>query len=321
MKDGRWMRAGWVLAALLLAALPCSGQQIVREALASFSAATNAVEYSRPAQLRTLPDYQTLRARYLGPNLRMLEASLAKLGIQESDIDELMLGWRPAPQAPGTQSEGIALGRFDASAVDRKAAAQGIAATPVDGKKAYCFGATQGGSCVLVFGSSMGMFGSAPSLAEMLKTRDGGGQGMGTAGEITGLINEVQQQQQLPIWGVAIGGAIPKWFKGWMPGQKNLQLDWEQTFKDVRSLTYRIDAATNVELNVRMQCASVQAAQSLRNVFDGLKLVQKIAWQNMNPGRANPFESLEVDSSEQLVSFKLIADYAALEGAASLGSP
>lgn len=46
MKDGRWMRAGWVLAALLLAALPCSGQQIVREALASFSAATNAVEYS-----------------------------------------------------------------------------------------------------------------------------------------------------------------------------------------------------------------------------------------------------------------------------------
>lgn len=321
MQDSRWAGIGLGLAALLLFAAPSSGQQIVREALSTFSAQTNAVEYSRPAQLRTLPDYQTLRARYLGPNLRMLEASLAKLGIAESDIDELMLGWRPAPQAPGTQSEGIALGRFDQAGVDQKAAAAGIATTAVGGKNAYCFPSNQGGSCVLVLNANIGMFGSAPSLAEMLKTRGGGGPAMASSAEMAGLINQVQQEQQLPIWGVALGAAIPKWFKGWMPGQKNLQLDWAQTFKDVRALTYRIDASTSVELNVRMQCTNVPAAQSLRNVFDGLKLVQKIAWQNMNPGRANPFESLEVDSSDQLVSFKLIADYAALEGASSLGSP
>ena len=52
------------------------------------------MEYSGLATLRTLPNYVNLRQRFTGPRLAGLETSLAQLGIQEGDIDELLLGWK-----------------------------------------------------------------------------------------------------------------------------------------------------------------------------------------------------------------------------------
>src|SRR5215471_17162393 len=70
------------LATALFAAagLQAQEQDIVKEALQFFPADTVHLEYSNPAKLRKLPNYASLRQRYLGAQLQKIEQSLGKLG-------------------------------------------------------------------------------------------------------------------------------------------------------------------------------------------------------------------------------------------------
>lgn len=70
-------------------------QDLVSEALNGFSPQTIRLEFSSPAKLRALPNYASLRQRYLGPKLRNLVDALAQVGVREDDISGLVLGWQP----------------------------------------------------------------------------------------------------------------------------------------------------------------------------------------------------------------------------------
>ncbi len=136
------LRSGqaWGTAACLLCLLSClapsaGAQDIVKEALSSFPPQTVRLEYSRPAKLRELPDYQSLRARYAAESLRSLEASLLKLGIEERNIDDLVLGWQAV--GTGMTLEGLAAGHFNPAEMARRAAAQNLAPMPVSDFMAY----------------------------------------------------------------------------------------------------------------------------------------------------------------------------------------
>jgi len=48
-------------------------------------------------------------------------------------------------------------------------------------------------------------------------------------------------------------------------------------------------------------------------VFDGLKLFQKVAWQNQFPNVPNPFDDLTVDTSGSALQLSLSTPYSALE--------
>ena len=317
-----WRRLGqrvWVWLALGFVGLPipARSQSILEEALSTFPSQTVSLQYSNPSQLRTLASYNTLRERYMGASLQRLENSLAKLGIHEADIRELVLAWQPSQKK--LVLEGIAEGRFDGGAVARQAAAQGVPATVISGQKVYCLGPEAGSSCVTVLQNSLGAFGTQAALQGMFATRSGQAPSLSANTQVTGLLNEAQGQA--PIWGIAVGDAVSKWFRTWMPGQKNLQLDWATTFKDVQSLAYRIQAARDISLEAKLNCTTPQAAQTLRQVLDGLKLFQSIAWQNMYPNQANPFKSVVVEARESQVTFNLTADYATLAGARAVGMP
>jgi hypothetical protein len=307
----------WVSISMVLgpsSSLRC--QQITKDALSSFPPQTLAVEYSRPAALRTLPDYKVLRARYVGAELQKLENSLSRLGIREGDIDELMLGWQPGPSA--MKMEGLASGRFDPQAIDRQAQAQSIHSQPVGNYQAYCMADDPAANCIMILGKHSGAFGSLAGLEGMARSRSGAAQSLSSVPVFPRLIGEVSGDA--PIWGVAVKQAVPKWFSAWMPGQKNLSLDWTNTMKDVNALSYRVNAGQNVHLRVAMDCDSGPAASTLRQVLEGLKMLQSVAWQNLYPNQPNPFQQLDVSLDDQRVSLRMTASYAALEGASSLGS-
>jgi len=67
---------------------------------------------------------------------------------------------------------------------------------------------------------------------------------------------------------------------------------------------------------MKLDCTTVQGAANLRQILNGLKMFQQLAWQNKNPGRANPFESLAIDARDRDVLLTLTTAYTALEGAA-----
>ena len=302
-----------ILLALLLAALAPArlpAEDIVAEALKSFPPETVRLEYSNSAKLRQLPNYERLRQRYLAPQIRKLEKSLTQLSIQEADVDEVALGWKSG--SSGVDLYGLATGRFSAKAVSDGAAGKGLAPVQIAGINAYCFEPDAAATCVAVLGDSLGAFGSRTSLGAMLRARAGSAASVESNSWFKTVLDEASKES--PIWGVAVGPGVTDWFKGSMPGQENLELDWSQAFANVEALSYNVDAADKVRLEIRLDCTTQPAAASLRQVLDGLKSFQKLAWENQHPNQPNPFGTVEVDSSGQRVNLKLTTAYASLGG-------
>jgi len=309
--------ATWQAATSLLFLFFClvpsaRAQDIVKEALSSFPPQTLRLEYSRPAKLRELPDYQSLRKRYAGEGLRSLEASLSKLGIEEESIDELVLGWQAG--GTGMTLEGLAGGHFNPGDMARRASIQKLQPVPVSDFKAYCFGEELTSTCVVALDETRGAFGPLSALTALVDARQGTGPSLSSDSRFTALVNDAHSDA--PIWGAAIGQAVADWFKGWMPGQQEVELDWSKAFQTVESLSYSVDTADKARLNMKLNCTTVQDAANLRQVFSGLKMFQQLAWQNKNPGRPNPFESLVIDARDRDVLLTLTTAYTALEGAA-----
>ena len=92
------MKMKWwlgILAVTLLSLPPAvRAQDLVKEALSGFPTQTIRLEFSSPAKLRSLPNYASLRQRYVGPKLRKLIDALGQLGVREDDISGLVLGWQ-----------------------------------------------------------------------------------------------------------------------------------------------------------------------------------------------------------------------------------
>jgi len=290
---------------------------LVKEALSGFPAQTIRLEFSSPGKLRRLPNYASLHQRYVGPRLRKLVELLGQLGVREDDISDLVLGWQPASSEMGLY--GFATGHFNAKDITRNAEQRSITPTPIAGMQAYCLEAGVAANCVVVLENSVGAFGPLTVLTSMLETRQGQLPSLSSDNRFPALVEGVNKDA--PIWGVAVGAAVGDWFKGWMPNQGNIKLDWNQVFGNVNSLTYSVAAANDVTLSLKMECASSEAAASLRQVLEGLKLIQQLAWDNQNPGKPNPYKDMSVGQDNNQVSLKLTTGYAELELASgALGS-
>jgi len=299
------------LAAATLLALPATApaQDLVKEALNGFPVQTIRMEFSSPAKLRGLPNYSSLRQRYIGPKLRKLVAELEQLGVREEDISSLVLGWQPGNAEMALY--GFATGNFSAQAITESAQERNMAPTAIAGKQAYCLEAGLAGTCVVVLQDSLGAFGSLTALTAMLEARGGLAPSVGSDSRIASLVEGADKNA--PIWGVSVGPAVADWFRGWMPNQGSVKLDWQKVFGDVNSLTYSVAAADNVTLGLKMDCKSSESATSLRQVFEGLKLVQQMAWDTQNPGKPNPYQSMTVGMQGNQVSLNLTTGYAELE--------
>ena len=308
---------GLAIAALAFAAT-LRGQDLVKEALGSFPRDTIRLEYSNPAKLRTLPNYEALRQHYIGPRLQQLETSLAKLGVHEGDVAELLLGWQTGKEE--MELYGFAIGKFDARAIGASAVSRGLAPTPLGGQQGYCLEAGVAATCVIVLGESRGAFGSLAVLSALMEARGGQAPALSSDGRFSNLVNEAARAGG-PIWGVAVGPAVADWFKGWMPSQESIQLDWSRTFGTVEALAYNVQVKDKVGLNVRLDCTTPEAAASLRQVLEGLKLFQQLAWQNQNPNRPNPYEALEVAAKDRQVDLSLVTAYDAIGGIATPATP
>jgi len=284
-------------------------QDLVKEALSGFPTQTIRLEFSSPAKLRALPNYASLRQRYIGPRLQKLVGELGQLGIREEDISALVLGW----QSVGAERTlyGFATGSFNPEAVAATASQRNMPPTPIAGKQAYCLEAGLAGTCVVVLADSVGAFGPLTALTSMLEALDNQIPSLSSDTRMANLVTNANKDA--PIWGVAVGPAVGEWFRGWMPNQGSIKLDWAKVFADVNSLTYSVAAGDNVTLGLKMDCKSSQSAASLHQVFEGLKLVQQMAWDSQNPGKPNPYKAMNVAQDSNQVSLTLTTGYAELE--------
>ena len=228
-----------------------------------------------------------------------------------------MLGWPKTGSATATVAKpgqsgkevssmdlyGLASGRFDDRALGAAAANQGLTPNSVAGQNTYCLAAESGSTCIVLLENSLGAFATSDSLNSMLKSRQGKMAGLNSDARFAAVLQ--QAKTEAPIWGVAVGPAISDWFRTYMPGQDRLQLNWSQTFKSVEDLTYSIDPREKIHLDVNLNCTTAGDATSLRQMLDGLKAFQQMAWQAQHPNQPNPLGDLDVDSSERRVTLKV----------------
>lgn len=300
----------WTMVLLAYSAAPLLGQDLVTKALNSFPPDTIRFEFSSPATLRKLPNYASLREHYTGPRLKSLVASMAELGVAETDIDQLVLGWN----ASGSDLNlyGFAGGQFHSSTLEAHAAAQNLPPQQIGGKTGYCLGAGLESECVVVLSSTEGIFGTLATLSQIMQTLNGGGDSIGSNATFAKVVKE--EQGNAPIWGVATASAVSSWFKGWMPRQSIVELDWSKVFQGVNALGYEVQTGSNVQLNLKMYCKTGEDAASLRQVLEGLKLAQQIAWQNQYPNRPNPFQSMDLSQTGNQIGVNLVANYSDIGG-------
>jgi len=153
----------------------------------------------------------------------------------------------------------------------------------------------------------------------MLEVRNGQATGLSIDERFTRRVQAARDRGA--IWGVALGPAVGDWFKGWMPTPRVLQLDWPRVFQNVEALTYSVDAAESVSLDLRLDCTTAAAATSLRQLLDGLRLAQQMAWQNQNPNQPSPFEGAQIEASDRQVRFQVDLTYEQIEAATRFGTP
>ncbi len=304
--------------AIFLAAIAgqAFGQNLAQDALSSFPADTVHIEFSSPQRLRSLASYNDLRHRFVGQKLVDLETTLGKLGIQESQIDDLVLGWRPS----GSTMElfGLASGHFDIAGIKKSAQQRGIAPENLGGSPAYCVGAGVSTECALIFDSTHGAFGTLETLSDIMDVRQSAKPSVGSNSGFSQLVDEAPKQD--PIWGVAEGPGVADWFNGWISNASSVQLDWTKVFSNVDSLTYGIETGDNVKIALRLNCNSPDSATSLRQVLEGLRLAQQLAWQHQSPNQPDPFEGTEIELNGSEVTLKMAATFGQLGKLQSIGA-
>jgi hypothetical protein len=298
---------------LVAGTAPLFGQDLVTKALNSFPADTVRMESSSPATLRKLPNYASLREHYMGPRLKELVDSMAELGVAETDVDQLVLGW--SADGSNLNLYGFAAGNFNSSVLDARAAERNLPPQQIGGKTGYCLGAGLDSQCVVVLSPTEGAFGTLATLSQIMQALNGGGVSIGSNASFAKAVK--QEQTGAPIWGVAVASAVASWFKGWMPRQSAVDMDWAKVFQGVDVLGYKVQTGGNIQLNLEMFCKSQEYAGSLRQVLEGLKLAQQIAWQNQYPNRANPFQSMELSQTGSQIGINIAANYSDVGGAGS----
>lgn len=306
-----------LLVVIVLVGLPRKGaaQDFVTTALSGLPTQTLRVEYSSPSQLRKLTNYQSLRGKFLGPRLQQLEGALDQIGIHEDDIDSMMIGWKPGDKEMDLY--GYASGHFDKAQVAKRAAADNLTPTPISGQVAYCLTAGVAGTCVVILENSLGAFGPLATLTTLLDAHTGQAPNLNSDPHFSSLVGGVNRNA--PIWGIALAGAVGDWFGGWMSNQNALKLDWNQVFQKVDSLTYSIDATDKVNLDMKMNCTTAQDATTLRQILDGLKMAQQLAWTAQNPGHPNPYAAMNVDIHDKQIGLQISMAYSELTLASGVG--
>lgn len=298
-------------------------QELSNETVISFPPETVHIEFIRLSKLRELPSYASLREKYTGERLASLQTSLAELGIRDADIDQIVLAWQPIGEAAGATGEaapvspldldqdggviqnrwptlfgGMAAGRFDWKAIAKNAAEKSIPSIVVDESKAFCVRG-KSPACVVSLQDSLGAFGSQKSLNDILDARRGRGSNLISSPRLVKLLQDIPRNAS--IWGIAIGPGIADWFQGWDLSRGAAQLDWKGLFKPVKTLQYSVEIGDKIQLMVKLQCTTSEAAANLTQAFRGMQILQGWMWKKQNPDRPNPVKAMEINSSSDQI--------------------
>lgn len=273
--------------ALVLSAGMTLHSEIISDALLSFPAQTEYVEYDNLASLRTLANYNTLRARFSGKPLEEAKAVLSQLGIEEEQVHEIVSG------SSSTAFYGLMGGTFSGEAAAKSARAKN-SAVKVGDTQAFCTGK---GTCIVFLEDSLAGFGTLDSLKQMLQAREGVITRLSSNGKAVSLMNSAAKNA--PVRGVLFGAQLKTGISDILQDWSGWKRDWSQLASNVSGIGYSVQFDIKAHVSATLECTSRTAAAVLLQMINTLSSLQSVT----APGSV-PFQNLQVSASGDVVYFK-----------------
>jgi hypothetical protein len=278
-------------------------QDFVLQALGNLPAQTSGVEYFCPAKLRSLPGYTRFRKRYVDPRLQLLEKSFSNLGVGEQDVDEMLIAW-PSPDSGNKELEGIIRGRFDIRRVARSAQDAKIATTKIGSVKAFC--SSDESSCFAVLNEMMAAFGPADFLLAMASTPKRHKASLFADSRFKKLFEEIQAKP--PLWGIALDESVPDMFPMWLAARGRRRMDWSAILKPAKAMIFYAELNEDIQFHLNLDYPNSKEANRIHKTLETLRRQQRAMWMNVEPGRPDPLDGIQMGVTGRRVSLTTKAD-------------
>jgi hypothetical protein len=279
---------------ILLLSATCLRAEIVSEAMLTFPARTEAIEYDNLYELRRLPHYAALRQRFSGKQLEDARAALARLDVTETQVSEIVMGTSP------NAFYGLVAGTFSSEQVMKTARRKGIWPRLVNNEKVFC---PKGTSCVVFLEDSLAAFGSLEAIKLILETRIGGFPRLRSNEPVLSLMNGTQAR--FPVRGVVYGSQLSSVIGDALHDQSGLHIDWTQFTSHISALGYSVNMDTRAHVVAQLRCQSAATAGVLRQMLGALGGVQSVASKVSKDPASLAFQNLDVSASGDRVDLKM----------------
>lgn len=261
--------------------VPALHAGILAEALFSFPADTEYVEYDNLASLRTMPEYNKLRQRFAGKSLEEAASVLSQLGIPESQLLEIVNA------SDANASFGLISGSFSSRSFRKSAAAQRYASTLVE-TQMFCAGRQ---TCVVFLEDSLAAFGSPAQLKSILSARAGTVNRLSSKPDAIGLLNTGAEGAL--VRGMLVGLQV-------QTGVKSMLRAWDSRpipadfLANVTGVGYSVAFDSKAHVTATVECSSTSAASLFAQA---ISLFAKLT-------TTAPFEDIEVSSAANRIYLK-----------------
>ena len=267
---------------------------IVAEGLLVFPAQVQSLEYANIAQLRTSPLYAQLRRQTAGTTLDSVKSMLAKLGMQEERIQEVVLGTSP------NGIYGLISGDFTSTQILKEALRQGIKTRVEGGEKAACLSDEM---CFVFLEEATLAFGTIDQVRAMLEARQGTIGRLASNSELVHLIEGVNRSSS--IIGVASGKMLTELLGGPLHTSIGPGLDKLRSVTGVSAFVYTISLGEASRITASLICETERSAALLRQLLGGLAEIQlRIQPSLSNKDRVSP-QSLSVSGTGRMVTLNI----------------
>lgn len=261
--------------------------QIIPEALLSFPAQTQYVEYDNLAMLRTLPDYNVLRERFSGKPLEDAKALLIGLGVEENQVREIISG------SSSRAFYALASGTFSGQAAASRARQKGMAREVLT-SEVFC---PKSGTCVAFLDNSTAAFGTLAELKEMLETRQGIMARLSSNRDVVALLDNTDHRA--PVRGVMFGAQLNSTLTDMLKESTGWNMDWSRLSSNLNAMSYSVKFDTKAHVAATLECTSKTAAALFAQTLGAMGSLQSVSASG-----AMPFQNLHVSSSGATVDFK-----------------
>lgn len=282
-----------VLFVLYLSSLPFLRADLLSDALQTFPANTQSLEYDNLAVLRRLPDYNELRKKYTSDALKRVKNTLSQVNISEDQLSEVVTAAGP------NVFFGLIAGNFNSATAEQQATTHSLTRSELSAGPAFC---SQDGTCLLFPKDKNGRaaFGTLAQLRAIADVQEGHAPNIKSNADFAALL--AKMDLTTPIVGLAPGSEIGQLTKNVMPPS----LDLSSWYSSVKSFGYSISTDTQAHLSVELLCTSSSRGTLVRNALNAASAVQRMA-AAMSMGSAFPVSNLRATASGPMVSFQFDA--------------